>query len=233
MAWCTSTPKASLHHIISDLRSLFQLLNHYLTPDRHKGLHKIFAFGSTGLHALFTGVPLRDLTGNSALNDLFGLTFNEVQILMKEMMLDVSRQRLFLRNFGKTCRQYIVFNETGKLSHAAYYPHEVLRHLFLGEEISPPMHDIADQVRQFVGTKLNHMGHFVRPDFFPASRKLSIDPAHLLDDSTLSPALLESLSVDFGLYKASYSGNERGYVPHNANLRSVSDWAVEQLAKLT
>lgn len=150
---------------------------------------------------------------------------------MKEMMLDESLN--FLGNFKKICRQHIVFDETGKMSQPVYYSHEVLRHLFFGEETSPRSYNIADQVRQFVETKLHHMGHFVRPNFFPASRKLSIDSAHLLDDSTLSPALLESLSVDFGLYKAGYFDNTVGYVPHNANSRSVSFMAVEQLTKLT
>ncbi|KAE9383425.1 hypothetical protein BT96DRAFT_951358 [Gymnopus androsaceus JB14] len=92
--------------------------------------------------------------------------------------------------------------------------------------MAPAEHfDVAKLIRNFIAANSKtwqtfHLVHVLAWNRHP------IHPAHLLDDNNLTPALLTSLLVDFGFYKAALVYNasselEPGYIPYTALLKNL------------
>lgn len=226
-----NTETKVLQRAIDNLRLIFQQLNQYLVHHLG-GIHKIYAFGtSSGLRTLFTGIPLHDLTGKSALKGLFGFSRSDVQVLVEEI-IPKGHVESFMDKLLKTCQEYVTYYDDDKgVSDPVYYPREILAYLeaSCGTEqaigFSKSMnYNTVEMIRNFVGMKFQQNG-FVHLGILLADDKQPIHPTHLLNHSNLSQTLLESVLVDFGFYKAATCSDHvsslrkrPGYIPCNITL---------------
>lgn len=244
VAWCRAL-KPTLHRTIGNLRFFFQQLSKYLLHGDHLGgisQNRVYMFGTCcGPDTLFSGIPLQDLTNKAALKSLFGFSSHNVHILVQEMFCAQSNEDIdaIAARLRKKCREYTVHYQEGGVSDSVYYPREVLHHLeneyssnSSMDRIIPPVatapaqhFDVAKLIRNFIAAKFENMDNFHLVNVLAWNRH-PIHPAHLLDDNNLTPALLMSLLVDFGFYKATLVYNasselEPGYIPYTALLKNV------------
>lgn len=227
-AWCQlkKISQSELRTIVDDLHTFFRQLGKYL-HDPEGRLQKIFAFGTTSLRTLFTGIPLQELTGNVNLKDLFGFRDKDLKYFVEKLVPE-SRKEKFMNHLRRACRQYSFFDQSGEATESIFFPHEIIsqmRKTFYGvTHVQMPNgpsqnYSLAKAVRDTIRTQFQSRRHFAHHNLH-VFQKHSIDLAHLfLDANDLSPTLLKSLLVDFGFYKATeYNAGSKGYIPHRDDL---------------
>lgn len=160
-AWCQlkNTSQSELRTVVDDLQAFFHQLGKFLR-DPEGWLQKIFAFGTTRLPTLFTGIPLQELTGNVKLRGLFGLRDSDLEYLVGEVLQE-SRKERFMEYLRRTCRQYSFLDQSGEVSESVFYPREIISQIERTYQGVPNMpndlsqnHRLAESVCDFIKIRL-------------------------------------------------------------------------------